>query len=79
MYFGDLWNFLDLSYRFYKSPQLLLTQLLQCSIARRAPSKTVSFFLIDDIAFKLFTNLQMFLCHNAAQFCILTFSRCFLL
>ena len=43
MCFGDLWNFLDLLHRFCKSPQLVLTQL-QCSIAHRAPSKTVSFF-----------------------------------
>ena len=43
MYFGDLWNFLDLLHRFCKSPQLVLTQLLQCSIAHRAPSKTFIF------------------------------------
>ena len=44
MCIGDLWNFLDLLHRFHKSPQLVLMQLLQCSIAHRAPSKTVSFF-----------------------------------
>ena len=41
MHFGDLWNFLDLSHRFYKF-QVLLTELLQCSIARWGPSKTAS-------------------------------------
>jgi len=43
MLFGYLRNFLDLSHRFCKSHQLVHTQLLQCSIARRGPSKTVSF------------------------------------
>ena len=47
MRFGDLCNFLNLLHRFCKSPQLVLTQLLQCSIAHRAPSKTVSFFKIE--------------------------------
>ena len=95
MYFGDLWNFLDLLHRFCKSPQLVLTQLLQCSIVRRAPSKTVSYFLIeqlsrlafllssttlcDDIAFELFTNLQTFCATTRLNFAFVTFSCCFLL
>ena len=51
MCFGDLWYFLDLLHRFCKSPQLELKQLLQCSLAHRAPSKTVSFFLNRTISF----------------------------
>jgi len=86
MYFGDLWNFLDLSHRFYKF-QLLLTELLQCSITCRGPSKTVSFFEIEEkvsrLAFLSLSNhavrrhriqalyeLANFSCHNAAQFSI---------
>jgi len=42
MHFGYFTNFLDLSHHFYQF-QLMLTELLPCSIARRGPSKTVSF------------------------------------
>ena len=40
---GYLCELLDVSYRFCVSPLLLLTQLLQCSIARQGPSKKVYF------------------------------------